>query len=147
MSDQFTDADLATPEDIQSLMSRFGKARWIQAAVVTDNPFSILWSRKGQRQMAKLHGMMLELRGLPKGGILAKLAIYWWWFRFVVTSAELHRPSLSVRERWALVGIADTVELGPDGLPTLEYKINFGGSALRGALNNEQGKRSGIDPK
>jgi hypothetical protein len=126
MSDHTTPA----PKDIASLVRRFVKARWIHGAIVTtvaDGPFSIVWTRKGQQRMAQLHGMTLKLRQLPKQhGWIARLMAHWWWLRFIVLSGEVQRPALSVSERWALVGIAETLKLGRDGLPEREYKIRLG---------------------
>jgi hypothetical protein len=119
-----------TPSDIESLVSRFGKARWIHGAAVStiaDRPFSIFWTPKGRLKMAKLHRMMCKLRVLPRRGILGRLAVHWWWARFLSISAEVHRPLLSVSERWVLVLLAETLELGRDGLPPQEYKFHLGG--------------------
>lgn len=126
------EANMAEPtlSDIESLVLRFGKARWMHGAAVSaisDSPFSILWTPKGRTQIAKLHRMTRKLRDLPRHGILGRLAAHWWWARFIFISAEIQRPPLSIRERWVLVLLAETLELGRDGLPTQEYKFHLGG--------------------
>lgn len=76
--------------------------------------------------MARLHRMMSKLRTLPRAGFVAKLAVHWWWLRFVFLSAEVQWPTLPVAQRNLLVGIAETVEPGRDGLAAREYKIHLG---------------------
>ena len=41
-------------EVLQSLVERMGRAGWIERAVVTPDPFEIVWSSKGRDRIAAI---------------------------------------------------------------------------------------------
>src|SRR5205809_4106781 len=50
-----------TPEQVQLLMERFGRARWIERSVVTPNPIAIMWSPLGRERMGEIRSILMAL--------------------------------------------------------------------------------------
>ena len=114
-----------TPEHIQLLMDRLGRARWIDRSVVTPDPIAIVWSQRGRERMGVVRNIVraivptvFDASAKPCGQLASvkqNLRLLW-------VTRELRWPVMG-RHDSALLAIAATIELAPDGLPTQVYRI------------------------
>jgi hypothetical protein len=118
-----------TSEHIQLLMERFARARWIDRSIVTPDPIAIAWSQRGRERMGVVHSIVKALvpplfdASAPRCGQLASVKHMW---RLTWATLELRWPPMRRREESALLAIAASLELAPDGLPTPIYTIRQG---------------------
>lgn len=115
-----------TSEHIQLLMERFGRARWIDRSIVTPDPVALVWSLRGRERMGVVRSIVMALApqifdaSAAPCGQLASVKHMW---RLTWSTLELRWPPMRRHEESALLAIAATIELAPDGLPTLVYAI------------------------
>jgi hypothetical protein len=96
-------------EDMQKLVERMARARWVERAFVTPDPVSIVWSAKGKKRLAEVVQVLRRYApGLFNGtgkrnGIVARLVML---FRVFKISSELQPPRLSMLEVKCLLILA-----------------------------------------
>jgi hypothetical protein len=113
-----------TPEHIQLLMERFGRARWIDCSIVTPDPFTIVWSQRGRERMQLVRDIVIALAprsfdasARPCG----QLASIWHNWRLMWNTLELRRPRMRRHEETALLAIAASLDVDAGGLPLPIY--------------------------
>lgn len=118
---------LAFPEpawaDFQKLVERLGRAGWIQAALVTEDPLEIIWSEKGRAKMFALTQVLMQLApgyfdlGAKRCGSLRGVKLQFEWMRL---TRELCWPWLYGREDSALLYITSCIGTAHKGTAPID---------------------------
>ena len=97
-----------SPEDWQTLIDRLARERWIQAAMVTNDPLEILWAEKGRERMTALVPILMKLAPPlfnPDAKRCGQLAGCWYQWQLIWHSRELRWPRMTLRQDTALMYI------------------------------------------
>lgn len=118
---------IPTDADIQRLIDRFVKARWIKLGMRTSEPpfdFHIIWTEEGRQGMSSVRRLLVKHRphlfdsSTPRGGFFSGI---WLELRVRRLTRKLRPPGFSTMDYRMILSFAATAPVDVDGRILLEY--------------------------